>query len=111
MTFSEFITLGYWNALAKSVLPELIMVLTAGILVVLDRYVRRTVTKMTGTLHVVSKFLVFLLVCSVGYAALALGVAWALRTGFTVAGGLYIAPAVLCVLLLIAVEAQRQKAI
>lgn len=111
MPFSEAITLEFWNGLAHSHMPELIMVLTAGIVVVLDRYVRRTISKMTSSLHTVSRFFVFLLVCSIGYAMLALGVAWALRNGFTLAGGLYVAPAVLAVLVLIAIEAQRQKAI
>lgn len=111
MTISQLITLEYWNGLVTSHLPELIMVLTAAVVVVLDRYIRRIVTKMTNSFHVVSRFLVFLLVCSIGYAVLALGVAWALRTGFTVSGGLYAAPAVLLVLIVVAVEAQRQRQI
>lgn len=109
MDFSEFLTLNYWNALAQSHLPELVMILTATIVVVLDRYVRRMVGRATSSFNVVSRFLVFLLLCSVGYAALALGVAWALRAGITINGGLYAAPAVLAVVMLVAIEAQRQK--
>ncbi|MBN2342631.1 MAG: DUF3392 family protein [Deltaproteobacteria bacterium] len=111
MNFSEMLTLGYWNELAQSHLPELVMVLTAAIVVVLDRYIRRTVSKMTSSFNVVSRFMVFLLICSIGYAAMALGVAWALRAGITINGGLYAAPAVVAVLIVVAVEAQRQKQI
>ena len=111
MDFSDIVALSYWNGLAKSHLPELIMVLTAAVIVVLDRYVRRVVSRATSSFNVVARFLVFLLVCSIGYAALALAVAWALRAGITLKGGMYAAPAVAVVLLVVAIEAQRQKQI
>jgi hypothetical protein len=107
MDFSQLITLGYWNGLIRAHLPEIIMILTAAIVVVLDRYVRKIVTKFTSSYHVVSRFLVFLLVCSAGYTALALGVAKALRMGFNMSG-IYAAPAVLGLLIIVAIEAQRQ---
>ncbi len=111
MDFSQYLKLDFWNHLASSHLPELIMILTAAILVMLDRYVRKTVTKATKSLNVVSRFAVFLLVCSAGYALLALGVAKALKMGITMNGGIYAAPVVAGLLVLVAIEAQRQKQI
>jgi hypothetical protein len=109
MELASLLTLTYWNRLAQAHLPELVIILTAAVVVVLDRYIRRMVSKATASFNTVSRFLVFLLVCSVGYAAMALTVAWALRAGITIHGGLYAAPAVAVVLLVVAIEAQRQK--
>ena len=109
MELSSLITLNYWNGLAQAHLPELVIILTATVVVVLDRYIRRLVSRATASFNVVTRFLVFLLVCSVGYAAMALLVAWALRAGITIHGGLYAAPAVAAVLVIVAIEAQRQK--
>ena len=109
MNFSHMLTLDYWNHLAQAHLPELVMVLTAIVVVVLDRYIRKAISKATASFNVVARFLVFLLVCSVGYAAMALAVAWALRAGITINGGVYAAPAVIAILLIVAIEAQRQK--
>ena len=82
--------------------------LTAGMVALSDKYVRKFVSKQTGSMNKVARFFVFLLTCSVGYAGLALGVAWALRKGLTLEGGAYMAPAVLGILLIVAIEAQRQ---
>ena len=111
MDFSQFVTMNYWNELAQNHLPELVMVLTATVVVVLDRYVRKMISKATASFNMVARFFVFLLVCSVGYAAMALAVAWALRAGITIHGGVYAAPAVAAILLVVAIEAQRQKQI
>ncbi|MBN2802658.1 MAG: DUF3392 family protein [Deltaproteobacteria bacterium] len=109
MDFSHYLKLDFWNNLATGHLTELIMILTAAILVMLDRYVRKSVTKFTKSFNVISRFGVFLLVCSAGYAVLALGVARALKLGILFNGGLYAAPMVLALLFVIAIEAQRQK--
>ncbi|MBN2526853.1 MAG: DUF3392 family protein [Deltaproteobacteria bacterium] len=109
MDFSALLSLDYWNNLAQAHLPELVIILTAAVVVVLDRYVRRMISRATASFNVIARFLVFLLVCSVGYAAMALAVAWALRAGITIKSGLYAAPAVAAVLLVVAIEAQRQK--
>lgn len=109
MTLPEFVTLPFWNQLARAHLPELVMVLTAVVVVLLDRYVRRLVNKFTSSHGRVFRFFVFLLVCSVGYGALALGTAWALRSGLTWKGGIYMAPVAFSILLLVAIEAQRQR--
>ncbi|MBN2716826.1 MAG: DUF3392 family protein [Deltaproteobacteria bacterium] len=111
MDFTELLTMSYWNQLAQNHLPELVMVLTATVVVVLDRYIRKVISKATASFNVVARFMVFLLVCSVGYAVMALAVAWALRAGITVHGGVYAAPAVAAILLVVAIEAQRQKQI
>jgi len=111
MDFSEMITLAYWNGLAKAHLPEIVMILTAGMVALTDRYVRRLLAKATSSMNRALRFLVFLLVCSIGYAVLALGIAWGLRSGLTISGGAYIAPVILGILILVAIEAQRQKQI
>jgi hypothetical protein len=105
----EFLTLPFWNHLAKGNLPELVMVLTAAVVVLLDRHVRRLVHKFTTSHGPVFKFFTFLAVCSVGYASLALGAAWLLRSGLTLSRGSYMAPIAFAILLIVAIEAQRQK--
>jgi hypothetical protein len=109
MDLNTMITLPYWNELAGKHLPEIVMILTAGVVALVDRYIRRVVGRATSSINRVLRFLVFLLTCSVGYAALALGVAWGLRTGLTYSGGIYMAPVVLGIVLIVAIEAQRQK--
>ena len=98
MTLPEFATLPFWNQLARAHLPELIMVLTAAVVVLLDRYVRRVVNKFTSSHGRVFRFFVFLFVCSVGYSAISLGTAWLLRSGLTIKGGIYVAPVALGIL-------------
>lgn len=109
MNLSHFFTLPFWNGLAKGHLPELIMVLTAAVVVIADRYVRKTVHKMTSSYGSFLRFLVFLFVCSVGYAGLALGAAWLVRIGLLYKGGMYMAPIALGVLIVVAFEAGRQR--
>ncbi len=109
MNLPDFISLPFWNHLARANLPELVMVLTAAVVVLLDRYVRKLVHKFTASHGVVFRFFVFLLVCSVGYTILALGTAWLLRTGLTVERGVYMAPVAFGILLIVAIEAQRQR--
>lgn len=108
-TLPEFLTLPFWNHLARGHLPELVMVLTAAIVVLLDRYLRQVVNRFTSSHGRLFRFFVFLIVCSVGYAGLSLGTAWLLRSGLTMEGGAYMAPAVLGILLIVALEAQRQR--
>lgn len=109
MTIAELWTLAFWNHLARSHLPELVMVLTAAVVVLFDRYLRGMVRRTMSSHHVIVRFLAFLFLCTVGYAVLALGVAWTLRTGLLVHKGQYMAPIAASVLLLVAVEATRQK--
>jgi hypothetical protein len=45
----------------------------------------------------------------VGYAALALGTAWALKEGLTFSRGAYMAPIAFGILIIVAVGAERQK--
>ena len=49
------------------------------------------------------------MVCSVGYAALALGTAWALAEGFAIQKGGYTAPIALAVLVVVAIGTERQR--
>ncbi len=109
MDLNTMITLPYWNELAGKHLPEIVMILTAGVVALADRYIRKVVGRATSSTNRVLRFLVFLLTCSVGYAALALSVAWALRAGLNYSGGIYMAPVVLGIVLIVAIEAQRQK--
>jgi hypothetical protein len=111
MDFSEMATLAYWNGMARAHLPELVMILTAALVALTDRYVRRLLGKATSSTNRVVRFLVFLLACSVGYAVLALGLAWGLRTGLTAWNGAYMAPVALGLVIAIAIEAQRQRQI
>ena len=109
MNLPEFLTLPYWNQLALAHFPELIMVLTAAVVVLLDRQIRKLVNQFTKSHGPVFRFAVFLTVCSVGYAALALGAAWALREGLTIYKGVYMAPIALGILIIVAIGAERQK--
>ena len=109
MNLTQFLSLPFWNQAARTHLSEIIVVLTAAILVLLDRQIRRIVNSFTKSHGRVFRFAVFLAVCSAGYAALALGTAWALREGLTFAKGAYMAPMVLGILLIVAVSAERQK--
>jgi len=108
MNLPEFFTLPFWNQLARPHLTELTLVLTAAVVVLADRYVRQLVNKFTASHGKVFRFLVFLFVCSVGYAALTLGAAWLLESGLTFKRGAYMAPVAFGVLLVVAIEAQRQ---
>jgi len=109
MSLDSLVTLDYWNGLARSHLPELVMVLTAAVVTLLDRYVRKHLSKLTSSRGVVSRFLIFLLVCSVGYACLTLGTAWALRSGLTMYKGAYMSLVALGILIIVAIEAVRQR--
>ena len=109
MSLPEFLTLPFWNQLARAHLPELVMVLTAAVVVLADRYVRQIANKFTSSHGRIFRFFVFLVICSIGYASLTLGAAWLLRSGLTFQGGHYMAPAALGILLIVALEAQRQR--
>ncbi len=109
MNVPEFWNLPFWNQMARAHLPELIIVLTAAVVVLADRYVRQLVNKFTSSHGRVFRFFVFLTVCSAGYAALTLGTAWLVRYGLLWKGGVYMAPVALGILLIVAVEAQRQR--
>lgn len=111
MTLPNFLTLPFWNQLARAHLPELVLVLTAAILVLSDRYLRKMVNNFTKSHGRIFRFLVFLFVCSFGYAALTLGVAWLLRSALTMKGGIYMSPMAFGILLIVAFEAQRQRQI
>ncbi len=108
MNLPEFLTLPFWNQLARAHLTELVMVLTVAVVVLADRYLRKLVNKFTASHGHMFRFGVYMLICSAGYAALVLGTAWLLRSGLTWKGGLYMAPAALGILLIVAIEAQRQ---
>ena len=109
MQLSQLLSLPYWNHLARAHLSEIIVVLTAAVVVLLDRQVRRLVNGFTKSHGRVFRFAVFLAVCSAGYAALALGTAWALREGLTLAKGAYMAPMILALVVVVAISAERQK--
>jgi hypothetical protein len=109
MSLPNFLTLPFWNNLASGHLSELIMVLTAAIIVLLDRHIRKLVNQHTKSHGRVVRFLIFLAVCSAGYAALALGTSWALRQGLTLHRGAYMAPIALAILVVVAIGAERQK--
>ena len=105
----EFLTLPFWNQLGKAHLPELVMVLTAAVVVLLDRYIRQLVQKFTSSHGAVFRFVTFLFVCSVGYASIALGAAWLLRSSLMIERGSYLALITFGILVIVAVEAQRQR--
>jgi hypothetical protein len=105
----EFLTVAFWNQLGTANLPELVMVLTAAVVVLLDRYVRQLVHKFTSSHGAVFRFITFLLVCSIGYASISLGTAWLLRSGLMIERGSYVAPISFGILLIVAIEAQRQR--
>jgi hypothetical protein len=109
MTIEQLGTLAFWNGLVRPHSAELVLILTAGVVALASRYVWRIVTSWTSSFNRVTRFLTFLAACAVGYGALALGVSFALREGLAFHGGQYAAPAVLGLLVLMAIEAQRQK--
>jgi hypothetical protein len=109
MTIEQLGTLAFWNGLVRPHTAELVLILTAGVVALTDRYLRRLVTGWTSPFNPVPRVLTFLLACAVGYTALALGISFALREGLAFKGGLYAAPAVLALLILMTIEAQRQR--
>jgi hypothetical protein len=109
MDLNQYATLGFWNDLVQDHLTELTLILTAALVALADRYARRVISKATQSLNAVARFAIFLALCSVGYAGMALGLAWLLERGLNLFGGAYMAPMVLGVVLLMAIEAQRQR--
>jgi len=109
MDLNQYATLGFWNGLVNGHMPELILIMTAALVALADRYVRRLIAKATASLNAFLRFAVFLALCSIGYAAMALGLAWLLHRGLNLFGGAYMAPMVLGVVLLMAIEAHRQR--
>jgi hypothetical protein len=109
MDLNQYATLGFWNELVRSHLSELTLILTAALVALIDRYVRRAVSKVTASINAVARFAIFLTLCSLGYAAMALGLAWLLHRGLGMFGGAYMAPIVFGVVLLTAIEAHRQR--
>jgi hypothetical protein len=109
MNLPNFLTLPFWNRLAEAHLTELILVLTAAIVVLLDRQVRKLVNRFTQSHGRLFRMGVFLLVCSVGYTTLSLGTAWALREGLGFRQGAYMAPIAFGILVIVAVSAERQR--
>ncbi len=109
MTLKALLTLTFWNGLARAHLSELVLVLSAAIVVLLDRPVRRLVHRATRRYHRVLRFLVFLVVCSFGYAALTLACAWLLRVALTLNRGQLMAPLTLAIFLVVGIVAERQK--
>ena len=109
MTVEQLGTLAFWNGLVRPHATEIVLILTAGIVALANRYVLKLVTGWTSSFNKVTRFLTFLVVCAVGYTGLALGISFALREGFSLKGGMYMAPAVLVLLVLLAIEAQRQR--
>ena len=109
MNVPDFLTNNYWNQIARSHLPELIMVLTVVVVTLMDRYVRNMVNKFASSHGRLVRFFAFVLVCSFGYAFLTLGTAWLLQKGLAVHGGAYMALAAAGIVLVAAVDAQRQR--
>lgn len=109
MSFTQFLSLPYWNNLARGHQSELILILTAAIVVLLDRHVRKLVNQFTKSHGRLVRFMAFLAVCTVGYAILALGTAWALKEGLAIHKGAYMAPIAFGILVIVAVGAERQK--
>ena len=109
MTIKALFTLAFWNGLARAHLPELVMVLAAAVVVLLDRPIRRLVHRATRRYHGALRFLVFLAVCSFGYAALTLACAWLLKSALAINRGQLMAPLALAVLIIVGIVAERQK--
>jgi hypothetical protein len=111
VTLPSFLTITYWNELARAHLSEVVMILTATVLVLMDRPVRRLVRRFLRPKSRVLRFLVFVAVCSFGYAGLALAIAWLLRRAVTLSNGAFLAPTALALLLIVGIIAERQKQI
>jgi hypothetical protein len=109
MDLNQYASLAHWNGLVRAHLPELTLILTAALVALFDRYTRRAISKITSSINAVARFAIFLVMCSLGYAVLALGLSWALRAGLALFGGAYMAPMVAGMVLLMAIEAHRQR--
>jgi hypothetical protein len=109
MNVSNLFTLAYWNHLARAHLPELIMILAAAIVVLLDRPIRRSVHRIARPHGALLRFLIFLMVCSFGYAAITLGCAALLKIVLTINRGALMAPIALGILIAIGIIAERQR--
>lgn len=87
------------------------MVLTATILVLMDEPIRRFFNRALRRKSKFLRYIVFIAVCSFGYAALAIGTAWCLRWLLLINRGAYMAPITLVILIGAGIIAARQKLI
>jgi hypothetical protein len=107
----SLLKLSYWNGLARAHLSEVIMVLTATLLVLMDEPVREILNRVFRPKSRFLRFLVFVALCSFGYAALAIGTARCLRWLLSVHKGAYMAPIALTILIGAGIVAARRKLI
>ena len=105
----KFLTLAFWNNLARSHLSDIVMILSAIILVLLDKPVRQVVDSIYKPKSRLFRFVLFVIVCSFGYAALAVVTARVLRFVLVMNGGAYIAPFAIVILIATGIIAAKQK--
>ena len=111
MYLSNIFSLGWWNRLTISHMSDVIMVLTAVILVLADLPVRRTVNRIYKPKSAVLRFAVLVAVCSFGFAALAVVTAKILRVVILLNGGHFAALIAIGILIVTGIGAAGQKLI
>ena len=105
----DLFSLRYWNALVNSHLSDVVMVLTATILVLVDKPIRLAVNRVYRPKSKVLRFAVFVVLYSFGYAVLTVFAAKGVRWLLGVHHSTYIAPISLALLIVIGIGAARQK--
>jgi hypothetical protein len=106
---SKLLSLAYWNGLTREHLSDVVMVLTATILALIDIPLRRIVKRLFRNSGPVFRFAVFVTLCSFGFAAIAMLVSWGLKWTLTFQKGHYMAPLAFGILIAVGFIAARQK--
>lgn len=103
MFLSAILSLSYWNNLTRSYLPELILVLTVAIVIILEHRFGPSVHKNIPSRFPLLRGLIFICLCAVA----ALAVAWLLRFVLAAFAGQFIALIALGLILLVAISSKR----
>ncbi len=106
---SQLLTLSYWNSLTRQHLSDVVMVLTATVLALIDIPLREIVKKTFKRKSPVVRFAAFVALCSVGFAAIAMVTSWVLKWALLFHRGAYMAPLALGTLITVGFIAARQK--
>ena len=105
----QLLTLGFWNGLTRGHLSDVVMVLTATILALIDVPLREAVKRIFKKKSRVFRFVVFVALCSFGFAAIAVAMSWAIKWVLLFHKGAYIAPLAVGILVTVGFIGARQK--
>ena len=101
--------MSFWNGLTREHLSDVVMVLTATILALIDIPLREVVKKTFKRKSPVFRFVAFVALCSVGFATIAMAMSWALKWVLWFHKGAYMAPLAVGILITVGFIGARQK--